>query len=287
MFCDTTLPTLDLSYANSLALLLPINPRTVQLVLVGCGGTGSWLAPHVARVARMLIDKFNRQVEVNFIDPDRVEEKNIYRQNFCMAEVGEYKAVTLARRCGQAWNLPILAHTCALSDAAGTKISTFDLRVIAGCVDRASARREIWKAAGYGNAWWLDCGNEKSSGQVLLGRGAVCTEDPFSFPGYCSWLPSPAIQHPDLLKDQPAPAETDVSSLSCADMALLNAQGLGVNPQIAATAGDYLWQMLVYGNLRRMATYLDLAAGSTRSTYITREAVMNTIDDRTRKFWSK
>jgi len=42
----------------------------------------------VARVARLLTEKFAKDVQVGFVDPDTVEVKNIYRQNFCLAEVG-------------------------------------------------------------------------------------------------------------------------------------------------------------------------------------------------------
>ena len=41
----------DSLYARS--LLLPVTKGT-RLVLIGCGGTGSWLAPHVVRIARLL-----------------------------------------------------------------------------------------------------------------------------------------------------------------------------------------------------------------------------------------
>ena len=38
---------IDLDYANSLRLVMP-HTGSIGLVLVGCGGTGSWLAPAVA-----------------------------------------------------------------------------------------------------------------------------------------------------------------------------------------------------------------------------------------------
>ena len=75
---------LNLDYLNACRLLLPSSDN-ISLVLVGCGGTGSWLAPHVARVARLLLEKWQKDVQVVFVDPDVVEEKNIYRQNFCHA----------------------------------------------------------------------------------------------------------------------------------------------------------------------------------------------------------
>jgi len=93
---------LNLDYLHALSIAVP-TAKTVNLVLVGCGGTGSWLAPTVVRVARLLREKFQTRVAVTFIDPDVIEPKNCYRQNFCEAEVGSNKAETLAFRFGLAW----------------------------------------------------------------------------------------------------------------------------------------------------------------------------------------
>ena len=89
-----TIESIDLSYARSAKLMLPVSDR-LRLCLVGCGGTGSWLAPSVARIARLQRDQ-GREVEVVFYDHDHVEPKNIPRQHFCDAELGRNKAVTLA-----------------------------------------------------------------------------------------------------------------------------------------------------------------------------------------------
>lgn len=256
---------LNYDYARARKLILPAE-RSVNLVLVGCGGTGSWLAPTVARVGRLLIEKFDKDVNIVFCDPDRVEEKNIYRQNFCAAEIGENKAETLAFRYGLAWGLEILASPQAFTDKA-IPDRYQSTTVLIGCVDTPKARRSIAKAG----QWWLDCGNHQNSGQVLLGSGAR-PKDPYSLPGFCSWLPSPALQRPELLVDEPASA-VSTANLSCADLALLDSQSLSINQRMAAEAGDFLIRMLVTRDLQRMAAYIDLAAGSARSVYITEEVI--------------
>lgn len=277
---------LDLSYLHARKLLLPAY-EAINLVLVGCGGTGSFLARGVATVARLLIDKFQKDVSVYFFDPDTVEEKNCYRQNFCPAEIGRNKAETLAFRLGTVWGLGITAIPQPFSAQSipygGLKSW---LTVLIGCVDNAAARREIRKACPPGNSssartWWLDCGNHQASGQVLIGCGSdKPKKDPFELPGYCSWLPLPTERHPELLEDlaiDPSPAsgegggEEDTTRLSCADLAMLDSQGLAVNQVIAAQAADYLVRLLLTRDLQKCATYLNLAAGSSRSVYITPE----------------
>lgn len=154
--------------------------------------------------------------------------------------------------------------------------------LLIGCVDNPEGRREIEKAArtnSYGDAWWLDCGNSRASGQALLGSGAAKPEDPFRLPGFCAWLPLPSVQHPELLKREPHPAvpRKEANELSCAEMALRDAQGLMVNQRMAAEAGDMLARMLLTRDLTRFATYFDLESGSARSRYITRQEVLDGI----------
>lgn len=261
--------TLNLDRLHARRLLLP-QETGVTLALIGCGGTGSWLAPSVVRVARLLAEKFNKDVDVVFIDPDLVEEKNCYRQNFCQAEVGRGKAQMLAFRYGIAWGVPVRAVAEAFDDAQllGQRQSLHGrLVVLIGAVDNPGARRDIARAAGAGRCWWLDCGNHQAAGQVLLGRGGQRPDDPYQLPGLCSWLPLPSVQHPELLDGVPQDAPA-AENLSCADLAMTDSQGLAINQTLAALAGDYLVRLLLTQDLDKMATYVDLVSGSMRSVYI-------------------
>ena len=271
---------LDTLQASTLRL---VERDALNLILAGCGGTGSWLAPTVVRAARLLSEKFNKSVRVVFIDPDSVEAKNCYRQNFAENEIGRNKAEALASRYGLSWGVDVLALPAPFSADLERLLETdrqthYELSVVIGCVDNAPARSAIHacvtEQSGYGAArWWLDCGNDRHSGQVLLG-GFNSKHDKtiFPIPGYCARLPLPSEQHPELLQFQPVEATPD-GNLSCADLALRGAQGLAVNQQVAAIAGDYLLQMLVYGTLTHFQTYFDQASGTMRSTPITEHAL--------------
>jgi PRTRC genetic system ThiF family protein len=273
---------LDLDVLEAASLRL-IERDSLSLVLIGCGGTGSWLAPTVARAARLVVEKFNKNVRVVFIDPDTVEARNCYRQNFADFEVGQNKAESLARRYGLAWGLDVLAlpraFDAGLDDLLNEDRQTYyGLSILMGCVDNPGARAEIQhymtEKTGYGAAcWWLDCGNDRHSGQVLVGGyNSKHDRTVFPIPGYCARLPLPSEQHPELLRAQPGEQE-ETAGLSCADLALRGAQGLAVNQQVAAIAGDTLLQMLVYGSLKRFQTYFDQSSGTMRSTPITPAAL--------------
>lgn len=285
---STTLQlNLDTLHAATLRL---VERDALNLILAGCGGTGSWLAPTVVRVARLLAEKFHKSVRVVFIDPDSVEAKNCYRQNFAESEIGRNKAEALAARYGLAWGVDVLALPAPFPADLDRLLETdrqthYELSVVIGCVDNAPARSAIHtyltEKAGYGAArWWLDCGNDRHSGQVLLG-GFNSKHDQaiFPIPGYCARLPLPSEQHPELLVPHPADAVPD-GNLSCADLALRGAQGLAVNQQVAAIAGDTLLQMLVYGTLTHFQTYFDQASGTMRSTPITEKALAPYLTDK-------
>ena len=68
--------------------------RPVKIVMLGAGGTGGHIAPHLYR----LLYSLDRPVRYIICDGDVVERKNLVRQNFIPADLGENKAKVLAER---------------------------------------------------------------------------------------------------------------------------------------------------------------------------------------------
>ena len=68
--------------------------RSVKIVMLGAGGTGGHIAPHLYR----LLYALDRPVRFIICDGDVVEQKNLVRQNFIPADLGENKAQVLAER---------------------------------------------------------------------------------------------------------------------------------------------------------------------------------------------
>lgn len=88
---------------------LPFNGRyrdfPKNIVVLGCGGTGSWFAPKLVKMVndalrKGLINVGGSKMEIVFIDGDDIEDKNLIRQNFIGADVGKNKAEVLASRYG-------------------------------------------------------------------------------------------------------------------------------------------------------------------------------------------
>ena len=66
----------------------------VKIVMLGAGGTGGHIAPHIYR----LLYALDRPSRFIICDGDKVEFKNLVRQNFSPADLGENKAKLLAER---------------------------------------------------------------------------------------------------------------------------------------------------------------------------------------------
>ena len=59
--------------------------QPVKIVMLGAGGTGGHIAPHLYR----LLYALERPVRFIICDGDIVEEKNLVRQNFTPADLGQ------------------------------------------------------------------------------------------------------------------------------------------------------------------------------------------------------
>lgn len=242
----------------------------VLFVLVGCGGNGSYVAESIARFCRLLTQR-GKRAQALFIDPQSVEVKNIPRQRFSDAEIGLNKAQVLAARYSLLWGVEILAYPTRFN--ADLLHGYYNwLIFLVGCVDDGPARNAIAQcliqnsSSDLPKRWWLDLGNHQESGQILLGSAP----DPnhlrwaFQTPSHCLTLPSPALVHPEILL--PRPDQLINAPMSCAEIAMLNAQSQTVNGMCAAIASDYL-NRLLFGQLKKWATYFDLETGATQTHY--------------------
>ena len=252
------------------------------IVIVGCGGTGGFLAE---RVCQLLI---GRSATLHLVDHDRVEPRNIARQAFGRQDIGKHKAQVLADRLSRrfertiGWStLPFLPdiHAGVFTGSGYGSGPPATRRLIAGCVDNAHARRAIAEAvagrtggAGYGRSphgpWWLDLGNGHNSGQILLGNAATPEALRGAFDAAtctCRALPAPHLQRPDLLDAPDAAADLPPTPrLDCAEAIIAHEQSPTINAAVAALAANWIHKFLD-GTLRWMAAYFDLDDGTLQS----------------------
>lgn len=278
------LPKLNMGFLNA-ATVKPPEFTMLQIIIAGCGGVGAYMAQHVGRIMRVLYQT-DHGVHLTLVDPDKVEEQNIGRQLFCDAEVGMYKAEALARRYGHAWGLNCSSFVGKYDESL---VMGAELTVLIGCVDNAEGRKELHETLEHNpavvsardkarpNIYWLDCGNLRDTGRVLLGTAFSYEQvkGAFADDKTCIALPSPGLQSPGLLVAQAE--EMEDSNMSCAQLAAANLQSLNINARIAAEAADMLTRLVITNDLKRFACEVNLAAGSVRSYYATPEEVSQSI----------
>src|SRR4051812_20138027 len=220
-----------------------------NIVLVGCGGTGGFLAE---ALCRLLIGRRSR---LYLVDPDRVEPHNVARQAFDRRDVGSFKAEVLSHRLASRFEREVSYSVLPYDRELHAKVfggTSADLHLIVGCVDNAAARRAIAATldapSGSGwrphNVWWLDCGNGRNSGQVLLGN-TMRSEDlrrafiPAELK--CWALPDPSLQRPDLLTAAPELRPQP----DCAEAVADGEQGPTINQVVASIASSFIEKLLV------------------------------------------
>lgn len=235
-------------------------PQRFNITVVGCGGTGGFVAEGLCRLL------IGRDIPLLIIDHDRVEGHNLLRQNFYDNELGKFKSQALAERLSRqfkrriAYGVYPFRHDL-VADNCGTGMRRLVMHgIIIGCVDNAAARREISRALRLGT-WWLDAGNGFSSGQVLLGNANTIDElgRPFIASSVqVQRLPSPTWQLPALLSP---PTVSRRDTRDCAEAVAREEQGPVINQAMATLVLEFIYRLLNQ-KLTWMGAYLDLEAGT-------------------------
>ncbi len=105
-------------------------PGNYSIVVVGCGGTGGYVAESLSRL-------LPREATIVLVDHDRVEERNLVRQNFFREDIGKVKSETLALRLSRNYGRAVAYSTYPV---AMTKMD--GPGVLVGCVDNGLAPRK-------------------------------------------------------------------------------------------------------------------------------------------------
>ena len=250
-----------------------IGSSRFHLVLVGCGGTGSFLAGHIARLlAGSVIGE--TVGDVLLIDGDHVEPKNVGRQLFSKHDVGKNKAAVLANRYNQAFGLDIFWCPEFLSEDNFSEIIPGSNRshpvLLLGCLDTAAARKIILDKVTdkWGNqAWWLDAGNGQYAGQIVLGSTGSIEKISSGIGAYLvEYLPYPPLVFPDLVN----PVQDIEKPLSCAEMLQSEEQSLNINALVAALMAEML-RLFLAGDLSYNIVQLDISSFITVPNRVTDE----------------
>lgn len=281
--------------------MLSVRPNMVpsNVVVIGCGGTGSRLVPMLAQFIRSITQESSPtgwliKPVIRLVDDDVVEMKNTARQLFIESDVGKHKAVVLAQRYSAAFGVNISPTVARVKPGMHVQelfkndptfnIDTQDrygantLWIL--CVDTAQARRDILAMianSGRGGLniaqapFIIDAGNEDTFGQVKF-FNAVGLLPSSNYqknmlpmcpePGPMTMMPMPVQYYVDLV-DMPGQG-------SCADLD----QTLAINASMATTIMGVV-QNYYYN---RPFTFNEVGISLDGAGYTTHNTLNNIID---------
>jgi hypothetical protein len=225
--------------------------RIPAVIVVGCGGTGGFVADGLARL-------LPQDINLVLIDMDTVEERNLNRQSFTAADVGLFKSEALAKRLAGKYQRPIQYSVLPVGDG------NLPRGIVIGCVDNGPARQAIADHLHDGQ-WWVDSGNGRNFGQVLLGNSTTEKLRTSFIADLCCRLPLPTIQQPAILAQVPR-------QRSCAEAVATDEQGPTINQAMGALVVEVV-RRIIEGTCPWMQLYLDLDAGTLTPTMATPEVV--------------
>ncbi|MDD3412554.1 MAG: ThiF family adenylyltransferase [Lachnospiraceae bacterium] len=212
----------SLDVVSKLAFVSPVKTQVYNkrflIIVVGVGGTGGYVVRDLSRYLYSIHKRVPGEYDFKFVvvDPDNVEEKNLLRQNFLPQDLGQNKADTIAARHAKAFQLEIASIDKKLTENELSNITSNypnHVPVIIGCVDNNEARRQIHQYISNTRKTviWIDSGNEKTTGQVVMGSS--------------KGFPTVVDLNPEILE---ATRDT-VAEVSCAERLMQGEQNIFVN----------------------------------------------------------
>ena len=220
--------------------------RPVKIVMLGAGGTGGHIAPHIYR----LLYALDRPARFIICDGDIVERKNLVRQNFSEADLGRNKARVLAERYSRVFGIeteyvPNFVETVGalmeLIRPLDWKRDQYEWKtvkemvVLIGAVDNNRSRQVCHKAFSQSKELvYIDSGNGEFSGQVVCGvrRNGRTVQKPVG------------SVYPELMRDKGDKFPTE---LSCAEAAQSDPQSMAANITAATAVVDMVYNILTHG----------------------------------------
>ena len=228
--------------------------RPVKIVMLGAGGTGGHIAPHLYR----LLYALDRPVRFVICDGDIVEQKNLVRQNFIPADLGENKAKVLAERYATVFGMETEYVPAFVESEEKLRelltpqqwrrgyygdIVTTEQVILIGAVDNNKSRQLCHRLFyEMKELIYIDSGNGEHTGQVVCGIRSG---------GRTFYRPIGAA-YPDVLK------ETDKfpTELSCAEASVSAPQSIAANITAATAVVDMIYNILTQGESRvRQVTF--------------------------------
>jgi len=231
--------------------------QPLRALIIGAGGNGSAVLlglPYLHQA--MKVWGHTGGLHVMLADGDFVSETNCVRQPFASADVGLNKATVLINRVNLFWGLRWQAHPEHFHKDS-LRTNSVGPHLIIGCVDTRAARKAILSAVTRANdstVYWLDLGNNASSGQYVLGQ-------PLNAANHRS-----AVRLRTVAELYPEIADTEAGEdplPSCSAAEALERQEPFINQVLATSALAMLARLFRYGTLTHHGAFYNASTGRT------------------------
>lgn len=246
--------------------LNPPNPITVSLI--GAGGTGSQVMSALGRMNLAMNKLGHPGLQVVVWDDDVVSEANVGRQLFVDCEIGLSKGAALVNRTNRFFATSWKAMPFRFDKKSISRLNlNYSANIFISCVDTVSARFEIAellkaipiKETDSQNKpyYWMDCGNSKNSGQVILSTIGTHKQPQSAINEPVGHLPFITDEFAELLKK----SESDDNTPSCSLAEALTKQGLFINTVVANYGCALLYRLFSEAMTPIRGIFLNLEEG--------------------------
>lgn len=248
---------------TSNTLIQAANPISVNLI--GAGGTGSQVLTALARMNHALNELNHAGLHVRLWDDDTVSQANLGRQLFADCELGMYKSVALINRINRFFGTDWKAESRKFGkDKFGNIPYNAKATLTISCVDNVKTRfviaeiltelKENRYAYSHTPTYWLDFGNSRSSGQVILSTVGNVHQPQSEKYTTIGNLPFVTEEFGELLTQ--SEQSDDTPSCSLADA--LEKQDLFINSTLAQMGCSLLWNLFRNGLTDTRGFFLNL-----------------------------
>ena len=237
--------------------------RPVTVNIIGAGGTGSQVLTGMARLDVTLRALGHPGLFVTVYDPDIVTDANIGRQLFGPSDLGLNKSQCLVTRInnffGNDWKAEASFYPSVLKEVKRTEIANITIT----CTDNIKSRLDLWNvlakvpSSSYTDnntpLYWMDFGNTKTAGQVVLGTVPKKIKQPVS----TMYETVGSLKVITRFVKYARVKEVD-SGPSCSLAEALEKQDLFINSTLAQLGCNILWKMFRHGMIEHHGLFLNL-----------------------------
>lgn len=232
----------------------------LRIALVGCGATGSAVAPLLFKLNHIRRELTAQEYGLNLsiFDPKKVTETGKNRTGFFSTEVGLNKAQVMANKLNNAYGKNFAS---GFSRPFCPSDTSMDFDIVITATDSAKSRYDIQGFMGKvknKTSLWLDIGVGEQFGNVVLGE----------FGKGKHRLPNALDLFPDIAKGQ---QDDELKRKSCDILDAISRQNFTVNESGAATAVGLISRLMLHGSISVNGAMYDVEQCGSSPIRINRE----------------